>query len=102
MDCKTQLRYSLGLISLLLLVFLASANAQDRSSASETVVSKVIGFKSGFIEIAGRVRVVFPPNFFLKPETVSVRISGDPTTDKALAAYELHGAGRGPYLSSTY
>jgi hypothetical protein len=95
----TKYLYLVRLISLLLLVFLASAKAQDRSSASETVVNKIIGSKGFFIEIAGRVRVVFPPNFFSKPETVSVRISGDPTTDNALAAYELHGAGRGPYLS---
>jgi hypothetical protein len=92
-------KYWVGLISLLLLAFAATTNAQDSSSASETVLSKIIGSKGGFIEIAGRVRVAFPPNFFSKPQTVSVRISGDPTTDNALAGYKLHGAGHGPYLS---
>jgi hypothetical protein len=95
---RTQLRYWLVLISLLLLAFSASANAQDRSSTAEAVLSKVIGSKGGSIEIAGRVRVAFPANFFSTPQAVSVRISGDPTTDNALAGYELHSAGRGPYL----
>ena len=52
----------------------------------------------GFIEVLERVRVEFPARFFAVPETVSVRISDDPTTDAARAGYELHGAGRGPYL----
>jgi hypothetical protein len=36
--------------------------------------------------------------FFATPETVSVRISGDPMTDAVQAGYELWGVGR-PYLS---
>jgi hypothetical protein len=71
---------------------------QVRSSASESVSSKLIGSTGGFIEVPGRVRVVFPTRFFVKPETVTLRISADPTTDTARAGYELWGAG-GPYLS---
>jgi hypothetical protein len=44
------------------------------------------------------VRVAFPARFFATPEKVSVRISGDPTTDAVRAGYELHGAGQRPYL----
>jgi hypothetical protein len=91
-------KYRVGLISLLLLAFAAAANAQDSSSAAEAVLSKVIGSKGGSIEIAERVRIAFPEKFFSTPQTVSVRISGDPTTDNALPGYELHSAGRGPYL----
>jgi hypothetical protein len=87
------------MISLLLLAFSASANAQDHSSAAEAVLSKIIGSKGGFIEIAGRVRVAIPANFFSTPQTVGDRISGTPITDNALAGYKLHGAGQDPYLS---
>src|ERR687897_1587902 len=91
-------RLCVGVISCILLVSAAAVNAQLGSSTSETVVSKVIPSSGGFIEIAGRVRVAFPANFFSTPQTVSVHISGDPMTDNALAGYELHGAGRSPYL----
>src|SRR5687768_13457322 len=77
----------------------AVADAQVGNSVLETVMTRVIASTGGDIEIAGRVRVAFPAKFFSKPETVSVAISGNPTTDNALAGYELLGAGRGPYLS---
>ena len=89
-------KYWVGVIFLLLVALAATVNAQDSSSASKTVLSKVIGSKGGIIEIPGRVRVAFPWKFFSKPETVGVRISGDPKTPNALASYELHSAGRGP------
>jgi hypothetical protein len=44
------------------------------------------------------VRVAFPARFFAKPETVTLRISADPTKDNVRAGYELWGVG-GPYLS---
>jgi hypothetical protein len=89
---------TLKLISCLLFVSATAANAQVRSAIAESVVSKGIGPAGGFIEIPGRVRVAFPARFFATPETFSVRISGDPTTDAARAGYEIHGAGRSPYL----
>jgi hypothetical protein len=88
----------LKVIYCFLLVSATAANAQVRSAVAESVVSKVINPAGGFIEIYGRVRVAFPAKFFATPETVSVRISSDPTTDAARAGYELHGAGRSPYL----
>jgi hypothetical protein len=91
-------KHALELISCLFLASVAAANAQVRSSVSESVLSKVINSTGGSIEIAGRLRVAFPARFFVKPETVTVRISTDPTTDTARAGYELWGAG-GPYLS---
>jgi hypothetical protein len=92
-------RYALKLIFCCLFASAAAANAQVGSSAFESVVTKVISSTGGDIEIAGRVRVAFPAKFFSKPETVSVGISANPTTDNAVAGYELLGAGRGPYLS---
>ena len=90
-------RHAVGVI-FCVLVSGALAKAQVHSAVSESVVSKVISPAGGFIEISGRVRVAFPARFFATPETVSVRISSDPTTDAARAGYELHGAGRSPYL----
>jgi|SRR5438128_2283611 len=89
---------ALKLIYCLLLTSATAANAQVRSAVAESVVSKAISPSGGFIEISGRVRVTFPARFFAKPETVTVRISADPTTDPARSGYELWGAG-GPYLS---
>ena len=88
----------LKLISYLLLAHAIAADAQGRNAATESVTSKVISPAGGFIEVSGRVRVAFPARFFATPETVNVRISDDPTTDAARAGYELHGAGRDPYL----
>jgi hypothetical protein len=53
-------KYWVGVIFLLLVALAATVNAQDSSSASKTVLSKVIGSKGGIIEIPGRVRVAFP------------------------------------------
>jgi len=91
-------KHALELISCLFLAYAAVANAQVRSAVSESVLSKVISSTGGSIEIAGRVRVTFPARFFAKPDTVTVRISADPTTDPARSGYELWGAGD-PYLS---
>ncbi len=88
----------LELFSCLFLASAAVANAQVRSLVSGSVLSRVITSTGGSIEIAGRVRVTFPPRFFAKPETVTVRISADPTTDSLRSGYELWGVG-GPYLS---
>jgi hypothetical protein len=88
---------AVGLIFCVLLVPGALANPQVRNSEPESLFKKVISSTGGFIEIAGRVRVTFPGGFFATPETVSVRISGDPTTDAVQAGYELWGVGR-PYL----
>lgn len=90
-------RYAAKLIFCLFFVPVVAANAQS-SSVFESVVSKVIGTTGGFIEIAGRVRVTFPARFFAKPETVTLRISADPTKDNVRAGYEIRGVG-GPYLS---
>ena len=81
-----------------LLACATTANVQVWSAGAESVVREVINPAGGFIEVLERVRV--PARFFAVPETVSVRISDDPTTDAARAGYELHGAGRGPYLPS--
>jgi hypothetical protein len=89
---------ALKLMSCFLFASATAANAQVRSAVAESVVSKAISPSGGFIEISGRVRVEFPARFFATPETVRLRISGDPATDAAQAGYELHGAGRGPYL----
>ena len=89
---------ALKLVYCLLLTSTTAANAQVPSAVAESVVSRAISLSGGFIEISGRVRVAFPARFFATPETVRVWISGDPTTDAARAGYELHGAGRGPYL----
>lgn len=91
-------KHAVGLIFCVLLVSGALANPQVRSSVSESLSKKVIGSSGGFIEIAGRARVTFPGGFFATPETIRVRISGDPMTDAVQAGYELWGVGR-PYLS---
>jgi len=91
-------KYVLELISCLLLVSATLVSAQVRSSVAESVFSKVISSSGGVIEIRERVQVAFPARFFAKPETVTVRISADPTTDNARGSYELWGIG-GPYLS---
>jgi hypothetical protein len=88
----------LKLIFGVLLACATTANVQVWSAGAESVVRKVINPAGGFIEVLERVRVKFPARFFAVPEIVSVRISDDPTTDAARAGYELHGAGRGPYL----
>jgi len=91
-------KHAVSVIFCGLLVSGALANPQVRSSVSESLFKKVISSTGGFIEIAGRVGVTFPGGFFATPETVSVRISGDPMTDAVQAGYELWGVGR-PYLS---
>jgi hypothetical protein len=91
-------QHAVQLIFCFLFTSAVATNAQIHSSVIESIVSKIIGPTGGFIELEGRVRVLFPARFFAKPETVTLRTSADPIKDNVRAGYEIWGVG-GPQLS---